>query len=218
MEPLPQKWASSLLALNIDAAPEPTPLDELSALDGVGQSNLFTRASSLEPGAILYIAARARSPWTAPAVSRFAFRKGAARGGAGGWISQAASSSTSATSALSSSTSISTSASRSRGRGRGGGGRRPGCAGRRGSRRRAPGRCPGRRSPAQREEAHADEIDNVSAIANVLASTIARSRGAGTVRFRRATWMRWPPSYSTTHSRVLSRSSLAGAKGGSSRG
>jgi len=74
---------------------------------------------------------------------------------------------------------------------------------------RAPGRCPGRRSPAQREEAHADEIDNVSAIANVLASTIERSRGAGTVRFRRATWMRWPPSYSTTHSRALSRSSLA---------
>ena len=32
------------------------------------------------------------------------------------------------------------------------------------------------------------------------------------------TWMRWPPWFSTTRSRALSRSSLAGAKGGSSRG
>jgi hypothetical protein len=30
------------------------PLDELRALDGVGQSKLFTRASSLKPGVILY--------------------------------------------------------------------------------------------------------------------------------------------------------------------
>ncbi|SJM28096.1 hypothetical protein BQ8482_110026 [Mesorhizobium delmotii] len=42
--------SSSLLAAKIDAATQLTTLDELSGLDGVGQSNLFTRPSSLEPG------------------------------------------------------------------------------------------------------------------------------------------------------------------------